>query len=65
MAAGLFFTLIVIVAIWEVVWKGFALWRAGRNGQPVWFIFLLIVNSAGILPIIYLLFFNKKREASS
>jgi len=39
--------------------KGIALWRAGRNNQIVWFIFLFILNTAGILPLIYLAFFQK------
>ena len=54
-------TFLVIGALWEVVWKGIALWRAARNGHQIWFIFLLIVNSVGILPIIYILFFSKKK----
>lgn len=44
-----------ILLVWDLVWRGFALWQAGRNDEPVWFILLLVVNSAGILPIIYLL----------
>ena len=55
--------LIITGALWDVVWKGIALWRAARNSHQVWFIFLLIVNSAGILPIIYILFFSKKKVA--
>lgn len=46
---------ISLLAIWELVWKGLALWRAGRNNQLGWFVAILIINSAGILPIIYLL----------
>jgi hypothetical protein len=46
---------IAAIAIWELIWKGFALWRAGRNNQPGWFIAMLLINSAGILPIMYLL----------
>ena len=53
--------LIITGALWDVVWKGIALWRAARNSHQVWFIFLLIVNSVGILPIIYILFFSKKK----
>jgi methionyl-tRNA synthetase len=49
--------------LWELVWKGIALWKSGRNNQLAWFIFILILNTAGILPIIYLLFFQKKQEA--
>lgn len=46
---------IALLVIWELAWKGFALWRAGRNNQPGWFLALLLINSAGILPIIYLI----------
>lgn len=46
--------------ILDLVLKAFALWAAARNTQKVWFVSLLIVNSIGILPAIYLLFFSKK-----
>ncbi len=52
--------LFVLIAIWDLVWRGIALWKCGRYNQPVWFIFVLIINSMGILPIVYLLFFQKK-----
>jgi len=58
---ALVFTLVIIGVLWEAVWKGIALWRAARNGHQIWFIFLLIVHSVGILPIIYILFFSKKK----
>jgi len=58
---ALVFTLAIIGVLWEAVWKGIALWRAARNGHQIWFILLLIVNSVGILPIIYILFFSKKK----
>ncbi|MEG3069987.1 MAG: DUF5652 family protein [Candidatus Syntrophopropionicum ammoniitolerans] len=44
-----------------LVWKGIALWYTARNSQLVWYIALLIVNTLGILEIIYLLFFRRKR----
>jgi len=50
-----------IVSLWEIAWKGFGLWRAGKNNEPIWFIFMLIVNTAGILPIVYLAWFDKKK----
>jgi len=46
--------------IWEMIWKGIGLWRAGRNKQVGWFVFIFILNTLGILPIIYLLFFQRK-----
>lgn len=46
--------------IWDVVWKGIALWHAARNGQKYWFVALMLINSVGIVPIVYLKFFQKK-----
>jgi hypothetical protein len=54
----------ILILIWDAVWKGIALWKAGRHNQLVWFIFLLLVNSLGILPIIYLAFFQKDHPVS-
>ncbi|MFA5932619.1 MAG: DUF5652 family protein [Microgenomates group bacterium] len=47
--------------ILDLVLKGFALWKAGRNNHMYWFIALLLVNSLGILPLVYLVFFEKKK----
>lgn len=46
---------IAVVVIWELCWKGAALWKASQNNQHVWFVLLFVLNTAGILPIIYLL----------
>ncbi|HET7673626.1 MAG TPA: DUF5652 family protein [Candidatus Saccharimonadales bacterium] len=54
------FYLFMVLALWELVWKGVALWKTGRNRQPGWFVAILILNTVGILPIIYLLFFQPK-----
>ena len=51
-----------ILIFWTAIWKGIALWKSGRNNHLVWFIFILIFNTAGILPIIYLLFFQPKKS---
>jgi hypothetical protein len=53
---------IFVVLIWSFVWKGIALWHSSRNHQTGWFIILLIVNTVGILEIVYLLFFRKNRN---
>ena len=52
--------LFAAVAIWTICWKGTALWKAARNNSPAWFVVLLIVNTLGILEIIYIFFFSKK-----
>lgn len=56
-----FLVLIAILAIWDFVWKALALWRCGRNNQPRWFMAVLLINSFGILPIIYLKFYQKNK----
>ncbi len=53
------------VIIWTLVWKGLALWKTGRNNQPCWFVLLLIMNTVGILPILYLTFFQGKKRKSA
>ncbi len=53
---------IVLLVIWTLFWKAYALWRAGRNNQPVWFFILFVFESIGLLPMIYLRFFQKKRK---
>ncbi|MBU4502089.1 MAG: hypothetical protein KKA79_05830 [Nanoarchaeota archaeon] len=50
----------IILLIWSLIWKGIGLWKAGRNKQIIWFLAILILNTLGILPIIYILFFQKK-----
>ncbi len=54
--------LLIPLVIWSIIWKGIALWKCGRNNHLVWFIVILIFNTAGILPIVYLLFFQKKKK---
>lgn len=46
----------MVLAFWELVWKGLALWRAAQLRQKGWFITILVLNTAGLLPIIYLVF---------
>lgn len=48
--------------VWSLVWKGLALWRAAKNNHLVWFIVLLVVNTLGILEIVYLLIIGKKQK---
>jgi methionyl-tRNA synthetase len=51
--------LIVVAAVWTLIIKGYALWHAARNGQKEWFIALLVVNTLGILEVVYLIWFRK------
>jgi len=55
---------LIILIIWSVIWKGIALWKCGKQNQLTWFVVLLILNTGGILPIIYLLFFQKSKKTA-
>jgi len=49
--------------VWEGVWKAIALWKSARRNQLVWYVCILIFNTLGILPIIYLIFFQAEKES--
>ena len=55
-----FIALIIIFFIWEMIWKLIAMWKAGRNNHLAWYILLALINTAGILPIIYIVMNRKK-----
>jgi methionyl-tRNA synthetase len=57
--------MIVVFLVWTLIWKGWALWRAARNSHKGWFIVLLILNTVGILEIIYIYGFSKKNQPTS
>lgn len=57
-----FFMLFLLIIVWSTVWKGIALWKSAKNDQLGWFVILLVVNTAGILEIVYLAFFQRKKE---
>jgi methionyl-tRNA synthetase len=52
--------LALIFLAWSLIWKGLALWRAARNQHKWWFVALLILNTAGLLEIGYLIFVDKQ-----
>ena len=52
--------LLAILFIWSIVWKGLALWKSARTDSKVWFVVFLVINTAGILEILYLYVFSKK-----
>jgi hypothetical protein len=53
--------LVGVAVVWSVVWKGVALWRAAIFHQRNWFIALLILNTMGILELVYLFVFAKRK----
>lgn len=59
-----FFGLLIPFVLFDLILRGFALWKAARKDQNVWFIALLVVNSMGILPLIYLVL-NRDQKTTS
>ena len=54
--------LFVIIVIWGTIWKGIGLWKAAKETQRYWFIAILILNTVGILPILYIFVFKKGKK---
>jgi len=46
--------------VWSIAIKGLALWYSARASQKVWFVALLIINTVGILELVYIKLFRKK-----
>lgn len=57
---GPYWPLFVVAVLWSIILKGFALWYSARGGQKWWFVALLLVNTVGILEIVYLIWFRPK-----
>lgn len=51
-----------LIILWATIWKGLALWRAARLQSKGWFIALFIINTMGILEIIYLIATRQKKD---
>ncbi len=52
---GLFLLLVLV----SLALKGFALWHASKRNEKWWFVALLLINTLGILELVYLIFFAK------
>ena len=51
----------IILALWTLFWKGLALWKSARNDERYWFVALLVINTLGILEMLYLFIFAKNK----
>ncbi len=56
--------IIALVILWVLPWKAVALWKAVKNNSKLWFVFLLVLNTVGILEILYIFIFGKKKSAA-
>ena len=53
--------LLVVLLIWSIFWKGLALWHSARRADTIWFVIFLFINTLGILEIVYLFAFAKRK----
>lgn len=60
--ASFFTALLAPLVLWSLLWKGWALWRAVKNDSKPWFIVLLLVNTLGILDMLYIFVFGKTKS---
>lgn len=55
-----FSIVLLILALWTVPWKIYAVWLTVKRNEKKWFVALLILNTVGILEIFYIFKIAKK-----
>ena len=58
-AIGIPPVVLAIFIIWSLTWKLLALWKSARKRSIIWFIVLALVNTLGVLEILYIFLFSK------
>ncbi len=51
-----------IILVWSLIWKGIASWKSARKGHIIWFVVFFVINTIGILEILYIYVFSKLDE---
>lgn len=54
----------MLMIVWTIIWKAIALWISARRNQKIWFVVLLLVNTIGILEILYIFVFSKMGQSN-
>lgn len=49
----------ILIMLWTLPWKGYALWKASKTDHKFWFMALLLINSLAILDILFIFVFSK------
>ena len=53
---------ILLTLVWVLPWKGVALWKAARKKSAPWFVALLVINTMGVLEILYVFIFSEWKK---
>jgi methionyl-tRNA synthetase len=56
--------LLVVLLVWTGVWKGIALWKSAQKKRIIWFIAFLVINTLGILEILYIFLISRITDSS-
>lgn len=56
---------IILALLWSLPWKGYALWKSARGNSSWWFVALFLVNTLGLLEILYIFIFSKKKDEAT
>jgi uncharacterized membrane protein len=51
--------------LWTIPWKGVALWKAARARRKIWYIVLLLTNTAAILDILYIFYIDRRAKTAA
>jgi nitrogen fixation/metabolism regulation signal transduction histidine kinase len=54
--------ILLVVVVWELVWKLAGMWKAAKKNSPIWFVIIAVFNTVGILPILYIYVFSKMKS---
>ncbi|MFH1290831.1 MAG: DUF5652 family protein [Nanoarchaeota archaeon] len=52
---------VVLISIWDLVWRAFAIWKSTNRNQPIWSVAFLLFQTVGILPILYIFLFSEMK----
>jgi len=63
MTVGAITAIVLVLIVWQSIWKGIAMWKAARNHHLAWFIVFLVVNLLAIPEILYIIFWSKPKKA--
>jgi hypothetical protein len=60
--AGVNIYTLLALALWTLPWKAWAMWLSARRGDFWWFIAFSLINTIGILEILYIFLVAKQRD---
>jgi len=59
---GISVLMLAIIYVWSAVWKLLGLWKSARKKQVGWFVVIALLNTLGILPILYYFLFSEMKS---